>query len=95
MLKIVGDSSGQLFVENDGQKVAIITDEYFWKDFIDDLNNYKITMSKPLSANKVRDVVEYISKNIMDNIRSWELESVITDGITKCQNEYIENYCED
>lgn len=95
MLEIRGDSNGNLYLEYNGKKVAIITDEYFWKDYIDDVNLTIKKSQQPLSAEQVKKYTDYIASNIMDNIRSWEWESVITDGLYECQDDYIEENCKD
>lgn len=95
MIKIVGNKDGQLTLEFDGKTVAIITDELFWNEYIDNINSWYQKSKQSLTKEQVEKICNYITGNIMDNIRSWELESVITDGIVKCQDEYIENYCEE
>lgn len=95
MLEIKGDSYRNLHLEFNGKKVAIITDEYFWKDYIDDVNLIIKKSKQPLSSTQIKKYTDYIASNIMDNIRSWEWESVITDGIYQCQDDYIEDNCND
>ena len=93
-LQIVGNKDGNLVLEFEGKPVAIVTDEYFWKDYIDNANYWIQKSKQPFSQKQVEKVCQYIADNVMNNIRSWELESVITDSIYQCQDEYIENHCD-
>lgn len=91
MLKIIGDSNGELYIEYNGQKIAKVLDEYTCKDLFG--RDFKTIAQKEDELDEKLDdfkdkIKEHLNDNIVDYIDWHSIRKEIEYAVEECIDEF-------